>query len=202
MSVENIMRAHAASLLALLLLFTAAPRATYSFARAPQEPAVAQSPESDEALLKRAEKELRMHGFRSYSARRAEILLKRLLEQYPHSPLRPQAEEMLYAAQEKAADQIMQIGLFYYQRFERGVAPNAMGALSRMRELTSNYPRFSRMDEALHLLAKAHLAEGEGDEAAAALKRLLREYPRSPFATSACELLKQMGYRWVAGCAC
>jgi outer membrane protein assembly factor BamD len=86
-----------------------------------------------------------------------------------------------------------QVGNFYMDRYERGVAPNPKGAQSRYREVIEKYPNFSRRDRALYLLANTYLLEEEPDEAAKYFQEIVRNFPNSEFAEKAAEQLEAIG---------
>jgi outer membrane protein assembly factor BamD len=153
-------------------------------------------PLADEVMLKVAEVEMRQMGLPDRDvahARKAEQLLKALLQQYPNTALRPDAQVRLGEVQENLGMHTFQVGNFYMDRYERGVAPNPKGAQSRYREVVEKYPNFSRRDRALYLLANTYVLEEEPDEAAKYFQELLRNFPNSEFAEKAQEQLDAIG---------
>ncbi|HEX8127514.1 MAG TPA: outer membrane protein assembly factor BamD [Pyrinomonadaceae bacterium] len=153
-------------------------------------------PLADEVLLKVAEVEMRQMGLPDRDvahARKAEQLLKALLQQYPNTALRPDAQIRLGEVQENLGMHTFQVGNFYMDRYERGVAPNAKGAQSRYREVIEKYPNFSRRDRALYLLANTYVLEEEPDEAAKYFQELVRNFPNSEYAEKAQEQLDAIG---------
>jgi len=153
-------------------------------------------PLADEVMLKVAEVEMRQMGLPDRDvahARKAEQLLKALLQQYPNTALRPDAQVRLGEVQENLGMHTFQVGNFYMDRYERGVAPNAKGAQSRYREVVEKYPNFSRRDRALYLLANTYVLEEEPDEAAKYFQEIVRNFPNSEFAAKAQEQLDAIG---------
>jgi outer membrane protein assembly factor BamD len=153
-------------------------------------------PLADEVMLKVAEVEMRQMGLPDRDvahARKAEQLLKALLQQYPNTALRPDAQVRLGEVQENLGMHTFQVGNFYMDRYERGVAPNAKGAQSRYREVIEKYPNFSRRDRALYLLANTYVLEEEPDEAAKYFQEIVRNFPNSEFALKAQEQLDAIG---------
>ncbi|HEX8458491.1 MAG TPA: outer membrane protein assembly factor BamD [Pyrinomonadaceae bacterium] len=153
-------------------------------------------PLADEVMLKVAEVEMRQMGLPDRDvahARKAEQLLKALLQQYPNTALRPDAQIRLSEVQENLGMHTFQVGNFYMDRYERGVAPNAKGAQSRYREVVEKYPNFSRRDRALYLLANTYVLEEEPDEAAKYFQEIVRNYPNSEYAEKAQEQLDAIG---------
>jgi len=153
-------------------------------------------PLADEVLLKVAEVEMRQMGLPDRDvahARKAEQLLKALLQQYPKTALRPDAQIRLTEVQENLGMHTFQVGNFYMDRYERGVAPNPKGAQSRYREVVEKYPNFSRRDRALYLLANTYVLEEEPDEAAKYFQEIVRYHPNSEYAEKAQEQLDAIG---------
>jgi outer membrane protein assembly factor BamD len=153
-------------------------------------------PLADEVMLKVAEVEMRQMGLPDRDvahARKAEQLLKALLQQYPDTALRPDAQVRLGEVQENLGMHTFQVGNFYMDRYERGVAPNPKGAQSRYREVVEKYPNFSRRDRALYLLANTYVLEEEPDEAAKYFQEIVRNFPNSEYAEKAQEQLDAIG---------
>ncbi|HJR06454.1 MAG TPA: outer membrane protein assembly factor BamD [Pyrinomonadaceae bacterium] len=153
-------------------------------------------PLADEVMLKVAEVEMRQMGLPDRDvahARKAEQLLKALLQQYPNTALRPDAQIRLGEVQENLGMHTFQVGNFYMDRYERGVAPNPKGAQSRYREVVEKYPNFSRRDRALYLLANTYVLEEEPDEAAKYFQELVRNFPNSEYVEKAAEQLEAIG---------
>jgi outer membrane protein assembly factor BamD len=153
-------------------------------------------PLADEVMLKVAEVEMRQMGLPDRDvahARKAEQLLKALLQQYPNTALRPDAQVRLSEVQENLGMHTFQVGNFYMDRYERGVAPNPKGAQSRYREVVEKYPNFSRRDRALYLLANTYVLEEEPDEAAKYFQEIVRNFPNSEYAEKAQEQLDAIG---------
>ena len=153
-------------------------------------------PLADEVMLKVAEVEMRQMGLPDRDvahARKAEQRLKALLQQFPNTALRPDAQIRLSEVQENLGMHTFQVGNFYMDRYERGVAPNPKGAQSRYREVIEKYPHFSRRDRALYLLANTYVLEEEPDEAAKYFQEIVRNFPNSEFAEKAAEQLEAIG---------
>lgn len=153
-------------------------------------------PLADEVMLKVAEVEMRQMGLPDRDvahARKAEQRLKALLQQFPNTALRPDAQIRLGEVQENLGMHTFQVGNFYMDRYERGVAPNPKGAQSRYREVVEKYPNFSRRDRVLYLLANTYVLEEEPDEAAKYFQEIVRNFPNSEYAEKAAEQLEAIG---------
>jgi outer membrane protein assembly factor BamD len=150
---------------------------------------------ADDAMLKVAEAEMRQLGLPDREitpALKAEQRLKALLQQYPQTSLRPQAEERLREVQDNLGMHSLQVAVFYWQRAYTGKG-GLKGAQSRLKEIVDKYPNFSYMDEVLFRLATTYQHEEEPDEAAKFYQRLLKEYPTSEFAEKARDQLNIIG---------
>lgn len=153
-------------------------------------------PLADRVLLKIAESEMRQIGLPdrdSSRARRAEQKLKALLQQYPNSNLRKDAEARLYEVQDNLGLHNLFIANYYYKLSVDQKKGGLKGAQSRYNEILEKYPNFSLMDEALYKLAVTYLVEEETDQAAKYFQRLVRDYPNSPFVAKSKEQLELIG---------
>ncbi len=153
-------------------------------------------PLAERAMLKIAETEMRQMGLPDRNidhAKKAEQRLKSAMQQFPQTGMRPDFEKRLREVQENLADHSFQIGDFYRERFERGLANNPKGAQSRYREVAEKYPFYSRMAEVLFRLGTTYVQEEEPDEAAKYFGQLVRTHPNSVFADKAKEQLQAIG---------
>ena len=153
-------------------------------------------PLADNVMLKIAEVEMRKMGLpdRDISpARKAEQRLKVLLQQFPKTSLRPEAERRLIEVQNNLAAHNMLVANHYFDRYLQGKAPNPKGAQSRLREIVEKYPNYDYMDRVLFRLAQTYIFEEEPDEAAKYLAQLVRNYPNSEYVEKAREQLTTIG---------
>jgi outer membrane protein assembly factor BamD len=103
-------------------------------------------PEAAEAQLKVATIHYRQmeKADRDFSqAMRASEEYRNLIQQYPDSPLVPEAKQRLREVQEVLADRQFRIANFYYLR------DNFAAAQARLQSLIDSYPLYSEVDEAL-----------------------------------------------------
>ena len=113
-------------------------------------------PEASEAQLKIASMHYREmeKPDRDYTeAQRAADEYKQLIQQYPDSPLVPQAKQKLREVQEILAERQYRIAHFYYLR------DNLAASQARLQSLTESYPLYSGSDEALYELASLYERE-------------------------------------------
>lgn len=153
-------------------------------------------PLADRVLLKIAESEMRQIGLPDRDitkAKRAEQRLRALLQTYPDSILKPQAELRLKEVQDNLGMHNLIVGNFYYKQAVKFQKGGLKGAQSRYLENLEKYPNFSLMDEVLYKLAVTYQIEEETDEAAKYFQRLVRDYPNSEYVSKAKEQLELIG---------
>ncbi len=153
-------------------------------------------PLADRVILKIAESEMRQVGLPdrdATKAKRAEAKLKALLQQYPNSILRPEAEKRLNEVQDNLGLHNLLIANYYYTQSVGQGKSGLKGAQSRYREILDKYPNFSFQDEALFKLANTYLVEEETDQAARYFQRIIRDCPNSPWVEKSKEQLALIG---------
>lgn len=153
-------------------------------------------PLADRVLLKIAECEMRQIGLPDRDATRAkkaEQRLKALLQQYPNSLLRKEAENRLGEVQDNLGLHNLIIANYYYTLSVKQEKSGLKGAQSRYREILDKYPNFTYMDEALFKLGITYQIEEETDESVKYFQRLVRDYPFSDYVEKAKEQLQLMG---------
>src|ERR1043166_5736910 len=153
-------------------------------------------PLADRVVLKIAESEMRQIGLPDRDAsraRRAETRLKALIQQYPNSFLKPQAEERLRQVQDNLGLHNLYVANYYYSLSVDQKKGGLKGAQSRYREIIDKYPNFCFLDEALYKLAVTYQIEEETDQAAKYYQRIVSDYPSSDYVDKAKEQLKLIG---------
>jgi outer membrane protein assembly factor BamD len=113
-------------------------------------------PEASEAQLKIATMHYRQmeKPDRDYAqASRAADEYKAMVQQYPDSPLVPQAKQKLREVQEVLAERQFRIAHFYYLR------DNLAASQARLESLIESYPLYSSVDEALFELGTLYEKE-------------------------------------------
>jgi len=153
-------------------------------------------PLADRVVLKIAESEMRQIGLPDRDAtraKRAETRLKALMQQYPNSVLRPEAEERLSQVQNNLGTHNLLIANYYYSQSVEQKKGGLKGAQSRYREILDKYPNFGYMDEVLYKLAVTYLAEEETDQAARYFQRIISDYPNSELVEKSKEQLGLIG---------
>jgi outer membrane protein assembly factor BamD len=119
---------------------------------------------------------------------RAEDECRQVMVQFPNSKFVPKAQQMLRDLQEVLAEKEFLTGDFYHKR---GSFP---AAANRLLFVSQQYPLFSGSDEALWELADSykHMGDRFENSRAAALTKLVREYPLSSHVENAKQQLTAM----------
>ncbi len=153
-------------------------------------------PLADRVLLKIAECEMRQIGLPDRDATRAkkaEQRLKALLQQYPNSLLRKEAQDRLGEVQDNLGLHNLNIANYYYTLSVKQEKSGLKGAQSRYREILDKYSNFTYLDEVLFKLGITYQIEEETDESVKYFQRLVRDYPFSDYVEKAKEQLQLMG---------
>ena len=153
-------------------------------------------PLADRVLLKIAESQMRQIGLPDRAvtnAKVAEQRLRALLQQYPNSALKKDAEQRLEEVQDNIGLHNLYIANYYYTQSVDQKKGGLKGAQSRYREILDKYPNFSFMDEALFKIAITYQVEEETDQAARYFKQIVSDYPNSDYVDKAKEQLQLMG---------
>lgn len=153
-------------------------------------------PLADRVVLKIAESEMRQVGLPdrdATKAKRAEAKLKALLQQYPNSILKADAEKRLIEVQDNLGLHNLLIANYYYTQSVGQGKGGLKGAQSRYREILDKYPNFSFKDEALFKLANTYIVEEETDQAARYFQQIISDCPNSIWVEKSKEQLKNIG---------
>ena len=153
-------------------------------------------PLADRVVLKIAESQMRQIGLPDRDATRAKLAetsLKSLLQQYPDSILKKDAEERLSQVQDNLGLHNLYIANYYYSQAVDLKKSGLKGAQSRYLEILDKYPNFCFMDEALYKVAVTYQQEEETDQAARYYQHLIADYPNSTYVDKAKEQLQLMG---------
>jgi outer membrane assembly lipoprotein YfiO len=151
---------------------------------------------ADRVVLKIAEAEMRQIGLPDRDvtrAKRAEVRLKALMQQYPNTILKDAAQVRLAEVQDNIGLHNLLIANYYYTLSVGQGKGGLKGAQSRFREILDKYPEFKFMDEVLYKTAITYQIEEETDQAVRYFQRLVSDYPNSPLVEKAKEQLTLMG---------
>ena len=153
-------------------------------------------PLADRVVLKIGESEMRQIGLPDRDAtraKRAETRLKALMQQYPNSILKAEAQKRLDEVQNNLGLHNLYIANYYYTQSVGQGKSGLKGAQSRYMEILEKYPNFGYMDEALYKLAVTYMTEEETDQAARYFQKIISDYPNSEYVEKAKEQLNLIG---------
>ena len=119
---------------------------------------------------------------------RADQECRQLLLRYPNTVFRDEAEQRLRNVQEVIAEGEYRVGLFYVSKGSFRAGAN------RLQSVTDHYPLFSKADLALWELGDNYekLGDNYEEQQVAAYRRIVSDYPMSPFFDRAKEKLSAM----------
>ena len=110
-----------------------------------------------------------------------------VVSKYPDSEYAVDARKKMDVARDQIAGKEMQIGRYYLERREY------LAAVSRFKNVVSNYQTTRHVEEALHRLTESYLALGIVPEAQTAAAVLGHNFPDSPWYQDSYRLLGQSG---------
>jgi outer membrane protein assembly factor BamD len=113
-------------------------------------------------------------------AKEAERELKEILRQHPDTDKKEEVEGRIKEVQEYLAMHELKVARFYYD-----LRKSPQATQMRTEEILNKYPSFSRMDEALYYHALSMATQEDTETASQDLTRLLKEYPKSDYASKA-----------------
>jgi len=100
---------------------------------------------------------------------------KELINRFPKSQFLKTAKIKYRECELKLAQNILEIGKFYYR------TGSYQSAINRLKSLMIDYPRLKYLDEAIYIIAESYYHEQNFDKASATYKKLLKKYPQSKF---------------------
>lgn len=111
---------------------------------------------------------------------------KRLITDYPLSEESKEAREKVKICEEYLAAHSLSIGKLY---FKRKAYP---AAVSRLRDILSNYPIYSGLDEVFFILGDSYYNMNQTEESVPFFTKLISDYPQSKFAKKALERMEEI----------
>ena len=119
---------------------------------------------------------------------RADQECRQLLLRYPNTVFREDAEQRLRNVQEVIAEGEYRVGLFYVKKGSFRAGAN------RLQAVTDHYPLFSKADAALWTLGDNYerLGDNYEEQQVAAYRKIVSDYPVSPYVEQAKEKLRAM----------
>jgi len=117
------------------------------------------------------------------STRKALFAFEDLVKDYPGSPYYEKSKELIGFLRRRLADREFYIGRFYFKN------KNYKAALSRFRDILSDYPEVGLTDQTLYYIGESYTRIGEKRLAEDAFTTLITDYPESQFIRDARERL-------------
>jgi outer membrane protein assembly factor BamD len=114
------------------------------------------------------------------------VEFKKVITDYPLSDEAKLAQAKIKECEERLAQHTFIIGQQYY----RTKAYKA--AVSRLTEILTTYPSYSRMDEVYFFLADSYFRWGKSQEAVPFFTKLVSDFPKSKYARDASRRLKEI----------
>ena len=111
---------------------------------------------------------------------------QQLINRFPKSQYLRQAKQKLHECAFKLAQNVFEIGKFYYR------TGSYHSAISRFKNLLAGHSKQKFFDEAAFLLAESYYHEQSFKAASVLYKKLLKEYPKTRFTVEAKKRLKAL----------
>ena len=111
---------------------------------------------------------------------------KQLINRFPKSQFLDDAKKKQKECELKLAQNVLEIGKFYYR------IGSYQSAINRLKSLIIEHPQHNFLDEAIFLIAESYYHEQNFDEASVSYKELLEKYPRSRFKIQAKNRLRTL----------
>jgi len=112
--------------------------------------------------------------------------LKKVVTAYPLSEQAKSAQEKIKICEERLADNTLTIATHYY------LVEAYKASTSRLTELLTNYPGFTKMDAVFFTLGDSYFKWNKVDQSVPYFTKLVTDYPKSAFAKKAQERLRQI----------
>ena len=119
------------------------------------------------------------------ATRKALFAFEDLVVNYPDSPYKDRAKELIAFARRRLAEREFYVGRFYFK------GKNYKGALGRFRDILKNYSDTGLTDEALYFIGQSYAKLGEGALAQDAFNTLIKNFPDSRFVADAKGQIKE-----------
>lgn len=111
---------------------------------------------------------------------------KKVVTQYPLSDEARNAQEKIRDCEERLAEHTLQIGEHYYKVWA------FKASISRLAEILTEYPSFSKMDKVYFLLGDSYFKWEKTEESIPYFTKLVSDYPESKYAQKALKKLEEI----------
>lgn len=111
---------------------------------------------------------------------------KQVVTKYPLSEEAELANEKIMECEERLAEHSLNIAVHYYKR------SGYKAVISRLTEILTRYPNFSKMDQVYFYLADAYFQSGQTEQSIPYFRKLISDYPESDHTGDAQERLQEI----------
>ena len=99
----------------------------------------------------------------------------KLIDRFPKSQFLKDARKKAKECELKLAQNILEIGKFYYR------TGSYQSAINRLKNLINKYPHQNYLEEAIFLIAESYYHEQNFSQASISYRKLLKNYPKTKF---------------------
>ncbi|MFQ6037957.1 MAG: outer membrane protein assembly factor BamD [Candidatus Aminicenantales bacterium] len=111
---------------------------------------------------------------------------RNLVNKYPLSEEAKLAREKIIICEERLAEHILGIASLYYKR------KAFKASISRLKDIVSLYPAYSRMDKVFFLLGDSYYRSNQVEESVPYFTKVISDYPESKFARKAQKRMEEI----------
>ena len=111
---------------------------------------------------------------------------RQVVNKYPLSEEAATAREQIKMCEQRLAEHSLGIAKLYYKRRAY------RATIDRLKEILSNYPSFSKMDEVFFFLGDSYYQSNQIEESIPFFTKLISDYPQSNFAEKAQERMDEI----------
>jgi len=112
--------------------------------------------------------------------------LRKVITKYPMSEETKLAQEKIDDCEERLAEHISEIGIFYYKRY------SYKAAVSRLNDVITSFPKFTEMDKVYYYLADSYFKWKKNDQSVPYFTKLISDFPQSKYAQKAQKKLEEI----------
>lgn len=111
---------------------------------------------------------------------------RQVVNKYPLSEEATTAREQIKVCEQRLAEHSLGIAELYYKR------RSYKATIDRLKEILSNYPSFSKLDEVFFFLGDSYYQSNQIEESIPFFTKLISDYPQSNFAEKAQERMDEI----------
>jgi outer membrane protein assembly factor BamD len=111
---------------------------------------------------------------------------RQVVNKYPLSEEAAMAREQIEVCEQRLAEHSLGIAILYYKRRAY------RATIDRLKEILSNYPSFTKLDEVFFYLGDSYYKSNQIEESIPFFTKLISDYPQSKFADKAQERMEEI----------